>query len=550
MFSQPVVAKMQNPGKQTVVTDRHSVRDRATKAAVEILRPVTIYFQVPARRKQENKGVRAGTTASSAVSNPPSQTVARMLSNSAERRTPLLQPVTIYYKVYRAPGAIEEVQPRADVVPKRAAAEVRGSASPHSIFTNADTPPKMSAEVRRASLSKTLRFTGKEIVMPQPVLSMRISELPLLAAPQEKDTDVDHAKPDTGDTEKRSAAAPSTALPAESTGTTEPNIAESATYMPAAKDESTGTENSKHLPISQPADAGPVAAEPNSQPTSTVPESALVHDQRTDMLPAGATGETTLSENGSVASNIAPETMPEGEALAAEIRRLESDPIGLNNLGVRMSLAKRHSDAALLLERAVAASPNTAKLHLNLSIIYENLKRMPEALASAQKAAALAPGEPRAMTQLCGLELINDLASDAVGCYESLGKLEPLDVLEQTFYGIALLRDGRSDAAIVILEKVASTIPSRPDTLNALGVAYFGIKRYSDAALAFKRAVEIAPTSGQLRFNLAVAQLANRNKEGAISQYRLLKETSPELAADLYKMLFSDKVLSVAGVKR
>ena len=76
-------------------------------------------------------------------------------------------------------------------------------------------------------------------------------------------------------------------------------------------------------------------------------------------------------------------------------------------------------------------------------------------------------------------------------------------------------------------------------------MAYFDDKRYADAVVVFKKAVELDPDEHGLRFNLAIAYLSNGNKEGALSQYRLLKEADPKLADQLYRILFRDKVVSV-----
>jgi tetratricopeptide (TPR) repeat protein len=108
-----------------------------------------------------------------------------------------------------------------------------------------------------------------------------------------------------------------------------------------------------------------------------------------------------------------------------------------------------------------------------------------------------------------------------------------------------MLRSGKLDGAISILERVAAAVPANALSLNALGVAYFQKKKYRDAVQTLKTAVETSPNSGDIRYNLALAHLANRNKEGAISQYRILKTDNPRLAARLYRIIFRDRLVSV-----
>jgi len=101
-----------------------------------------------------------------------------------------------------------------------------------------------------------------------------------------------------------------------------------------------------------------------------------------------------------------------------------------------------------------------------------------------------------------------------------------------------------------VLQKTADTSPANGQTLNALGVAYFDEKRFADAMGVFKKAVELDPNQHGLRFNLAIAYLSVGNKEGALSQYRLLKHEDPKLAAQLYSIIFRDKVVSVDELRQ
>jgi tetratricopeptide (TPR) repeat protein len=80
-----------------------------------------------------------------------------------------------------------------------------------------------------------------------------------------------------------------------------------------------------------------------------------------------------------------------------------------------------------------------------------------------------------------------------------------------------------------------------------LGLLRYKEKKYGEAVAALKQATEIKPDMGEARFNLALAQMAKSNRAGAISQYRLLEESDPKLAADLYRLLYKDQILYVGG---
>jgi Flp pilus assembly protein TadD len=173
------------------------------------------------------------------------------------------------------------------------------------------------------------------------------------------------------------------------------------------------------------------------------------------------------------------------------------------------------------------------------------MNKLDEALKSAETAVKLAPREPSAVTQLCGVHLQLKQHGQALTCYENLSKLEALDPMARTYYGVALLGVDRTFDARAVLEKAAEALPSSGITLNALGFAYFKEKRFPEAVSMFKRAVELEPDQAEMRFNLAIAQLASGNKEGAISQYRILKDSNAKLAKQLYQILFRNSVVSV-----
>jgi Flp pilus assembly protein TadD len=222
--------------------------------------------------------------------------------------------------------------------------------------------------------------------------------------------------------------------------------------------------------------------------------------------------------------------------------------VELNNDAVRFASEGRYDEALPLLLKAIDVNPGMSRLHRNLSIVYEGLGSMDEALAQAQRAVEVAPTEASSLVQLCGLHLIKRSNAEAVSCYRKLFALGTFDVTVQTSYGVALLRSGDASSAIPVLEKaVGEMVPPNSTTLNALGVAYFKDKRYSECVATLKSAVELDPDNGELRLNLAIGQLATRNKEGAMSQYRLLKDTDPKLAKALYRLLFRDKVVFVGS---
>ncbi|HUR97247.1 MAG TPA: tetratricopeptide repeat protein, partial [Pyrinomonadaceae bacterium] len=278
---------------------------------------------------------------------------------------------------------------------------------------------------------------------------------------------------------------------------------------------------------------------------------------RQHAAPVDEKNESVEVENSQGGSTVPERSFSPGGESAASVKGpaapavvTSDDPVGLNNAAVRFLAEARYEEAAQALQRAIAAAPDQSKFHRNLSVVYERMNRMNEAVAEAQRSVDLAPREPIALVQLCALNVMVLRNAQALTCFEKLIALGALDSDSQTFYGVALLRTGDNRKAVSILEQAARHSPTDIGTLNALGLAYFNLRRYSDSAQCFKQAVEIEPKRGELRFNLAVAQAANRNKEAGLSQYRILREDNPKLAAELYQLLFQDKVVQVAALKK
>src|SRR5882762_9720812 len=68
---------------------------------------------------------------------------------------------------------------------------------------------------------------------------------------------------------------------------------------------------------------------------------------------------------------------------------------------------------------------------------------------------------------------------------------ETYDLFQQ---GKAHLRDGRAAQATVALEKAKRREPEKASIREALGIAYFRIRRWSEAEVEFRKLVELAPT--------------------------------------------------------
>jgi len=222
-----------------------------------------------------------------------------------------------------------------------------------------------------------------------------------------------------------------------------------------------------------------------------------------------------------------------------------SNPVYINNLGVSYFQAGRFRDSASALEKAAKMEPLHGTTLLNLSLTYRSLNRMDAAIAAAGRALKMLPERIDAHEFLCNLYLNSDRAAEALPCYKVVREKAPNSPAVEVNYGAALFIAGEKEKALEVLKKTAAAFPNNGEAHFMLGVVQFRMKKNNAAVDSLKRAVESRPDHPIYRYNLAIAQIAVDNGAGALSQYKLLKTSDPEIAAQLYKLMFAGKIYTV-----
>jgi Flp pilus assembly protein TadD len=145
---------------------------------------------------------------------------------------------------------------------------------------------------------------------------------------------------------------------------------------------------------------------------------------------------------------------------------------------------------------------------------------------------------------LCVVYLELGQNKDAVGCYKELFPIASDDVSVRSNYGFALINLKQPKEAIKILEETIRLFPRHTEALINFGIALFQVGRLKEAISAFNNALQIEPENQTARFNLAMTQLANNNKSAALEQYAFLKNSNAELARQLFKIIYRDKIVA------
>jgi len=233
------------------------------------------------------------------------------------------------------------------------------------------------------------------------------------------------------------------------------------------------------------------------------------------------------------------------EKIRLEISTSPKDAVLYNNLGVIQTRLQNYKKAVTSLEKAIALQPDMSSAYNNLSIVYNYLERYDKAIENSQKAVDLNRLNLLYRRQLCRLNLIAANYPSAVACYETLAKLSSSDSLVQIEYAFALIHSKQLDKALIIAKETVEKFPEEPLIYNSLGMIFFHKKKYKKSVNAFFRAIELKTDFNEARYNLALAEMMTNNRDSAIKQYNLLKNSNSAYAERLYKFLYRDSIVYV-----
>lgn len=240
-------------------------------------------------------------------------------------------------------------------------------------------------------------------------------------------------------------------------------------------------------------------------------------------------------------------------AVVAEIKRklllTPNDSMLYNNLGILYADLKLYEESLKALKRAIEINPKNAQFYYNLSIAYYYLKHPAESLDAIRHSVELNPQNVNANRLLCEFSLAANNFNEAAACYENLFRLSPAEAISYARYGFSLIHITQIKKAADFLEKAARLFPNEAAIHNSFGMALLRKKHHKKAVAAFKRALELDPEFIPARFNLVIAEIENNNKTAAIKQYFTIKNSDADLARQLYKLIYSDKIIFLEDIK-
>jgi tetratricopeptide (TPR) repeat protein len=194
-----------------------------------------------------------------------------------------------------------------------------------------------------------------------------------------------------------------------------------------------------------------------------------------------------------------------GRTLARRV--LDADP---NNaeafhlLGIVAHQSGNLGHAIEHVKRAAELAPSTALYHANLGEMCRLAKRTDEAIAEGQKALALQPDYPDALSNL-GIAFYEkgDFAA-AIACYERAMGLKPNFVQAHSNLGNALRALKRHDEAVPHYRRAIELAPQFADAWNNLGTTLRDLKNPAEAEAAYRRALALKQDEPETLNNLGL----------------------------------------------
>lgn len=162
----------------------------------------------------------------------------------------------------------------------------------------------------------------------------------------------------------------------------------------------------------------------------------------------------------------------------------------------------RHEDARKMAESAIALSPEFSPAHRMHSLALLELGKRQAALDAAGEAVRLSPSDPDAMMALAEAQLANRRFDDAVRSAQRVLALDSGSFDGHYLLGRIALGRKRWKDAETHCRQALRIEPRNWIVMNNLGVALQGQGRHKDAIAAFENAAKLNPKAEVVRQNL------------------------------------------------
>lgn len=227
--------------------------------------------------------------------------------------------------------------------------------------------------------------------------------------------------------------------------------------------------------------------------------------------------------------------LQQAQALYQRTLELRSEhPEALNYLGLIALQARRPSDAAGFVQRAINADPRNPVYYLNLVHALVALRRMDDAIAAAKEAVALQPAAPEAHDILGRLYLELNRHAQAVDAFKHAVGLRPDFPEACNNLGVALEKLSKHADAAAAYRRALETRPDYAEAANNLGNVLQSMDEPDEALEVYRRAAELSPDSAEIHANIGHVLQGRCEVDEAMTAYRFALERDPNFAGARY----------------
>lgn len=152
---------------------------------------------------------------------------------------------------------------------------------------------------------------------------------------------------------------------------------------------------------------------------------------------------------------------------------------------------------------------------------------------------AVQEGNEAAESNRQGVELYKlGKIEEAVAAFKKAVKMKPDYSEAHHNLGNAYLQIEKYKEAVEAFKRAVHYQPELAVAHQSLGTAYYKLGEHKKATEAFKNAIRLNPKEPKLYYNLGAAYIGRNNKRAAVEQYKILKPIDPQLAEELYVLIY------------
>jgi tetratricopeptide (TPR) repeat protein len=221
-------------------------------------------------------------------------------------------------------------------------------------------------------------------------------------------------------------------------------------------------------------------------------------------------------------------------SLDLAVTSLKRKPARFYYLRGRALQAMNQPEKALTsLNEALAADPKFVDPLVAISELQADEQKHAEAVASLQKALAIAPQNVIVLRHLVVEATKASTGRISVDAASALSEKSPNNPDDLDLAGAALLEENSAGASVV-LEKYVALRADNAKAWLGLGIAYVQQKRFAEAGKPLERSVELDPSLAEGEYQLGVVAKAVSTSEEAIKHFQRAVELQPKHAKALW----------------